>query len=120
MKRIAVIEDNPDNQLLLRSILERRYEVSTFDSGPYALEAFQASKPDLVLVDLSLPGMDGVQVLAQLREDPGFRFVPVIALTSEALKGAQDQSTGSGFDDYVAKPILDENDLLGAIHRLLH
>ena len=120
MKRIAVIEDNPDNQLLIRTLLAGLYEVTGYETGPSALEAFQAWKPDLVLLDISLPEMDGTQVLAHIREDPGFRFVPVIALTAHAMDGDREKFMAAGFDDYVTKPILDENDLLGAIERLLN
>lgn len=120
MKRIAVIEDNPDNQLLIKAILADLYEVTEFETGPQALEVFTGWKPDLVLLDISLPEMDGTEVLRHIREDPAFRFIPVVALTAHAMDGDREKFLAAGFDDYVTKPILDENDLLGAIRRLLH
>jgi CheY-like chemotaxis protein len=73
--------------------------------------------PDLVLLDISLPGLDGVEVLRILRQDAALRGLPVIALTAHAMAGDRDRFLDAGFDDYVTKPITDEELLLGAIKR---
>jgi CheY-like chemotaxis protein len=119
MKHIAVIEDNPDNRLLVRVILESLYRVTEFESGSEALAGLRQTVPDLVLLDVSLPGMDGTEVLRQIRADPRLRHLPVIALTAHAMTGDREKYLAAGFNDYVTKPILDENLLLDAIARLL-
>jgi CheY-like chemotaxis protein len=116
---VAVIEDNPDNRLLVRAMLEDRYDITEYENGPEALVAFRYRRPSLVLLDISLPGMDGTQVLAELRADDAMRTLPVIALTAHAMSGDQDKFLAAGFDAYVAKPIVDEQVLLAAIERLL-
>jgi len=115
MKRIAVIEDNPDNRLLLRAILEDRYQITDYESGFEALTALAAQPPDLVLLDISLPGMDGTEVLKKIRADPALSKLPVIALTAHAMSGDREKYLSLGFDNYVAKPIVDEAILLDAI-----
>jgi len=119
MNHIAVIEDNPDNRLLVRVILESLYRVTEFESGSEALAGLRQTVPDLVLLDVSLPGMDGTEVLRQIRADPRLRHLPVIALTAHAMTGDREKYLAAGFNDYVTKPILDENLLLDAIARLL-
>ncbi len=119
MKRIAVVEDNPDNRLLVRVILEPLYEVAEYENGFAALDGLPREKPDLVLLDVSLPEMDGTEVLRRLRADPCLRQLPVIALTAHAMAGDREKYLAAGFDDYVAKPIIDERLLLEAIRRKL-
>jgi CheY-like chemotaxis protein len=119
MKRIAVVEDNPDNRLLVRVILESLYEVTDYENGFAALEGLQQQKPDLVLLDVSLPEMDGTEVVKRIRGDGRLRDLPVIALTAHAMSGDREKFLAAGFDDYVTKPIVDETLLLDAIQRLL-
>lgn len=119
MKRIAVVEDNPDNRLLVRVILEPRYEVTEYEAGFLALEGLPKDKPDLVLLDVSLPEMDGTEVLRRLRANEQLRGLPVIALTAHAMAGDREKFLLAGFDDYVTKPIVDETLLLDAIAKLL-
>jgi CheY-like chemotaxis protein len=119
MKTIAVVEDSADNRLLLGAILADRYEVVEYEDGAEALEGLRRRPPDLVLLDISLPGMDGCEVLRQLRADSLLRGLPVVALTAHAMTGDRERYLALGFDHYVAKPIVDENDLLGAVERLL-
>ena len=119
MKKIAVVEDNPDNRLLVQVILEPLYEVTEYEDGYAALEGLPKARPDLVLLDVSLPGMDGPEVLHRLRADAGLRGLPVIALTAHAMAGDREKYLAAGFDDYVTKPILDETLLLDAIKKLL-
>jgi len=118
-KKIAVVEDNPDNRLLVQVILESLYDVVEYESGFAALAGLGQQRPDLVLLDVSLPEMDGTEVLRRIRADGALRDLPVIALTAHAMSGDREKYLAAGFDDYVTKPIVDEAVLLGAISRLL-
>lgn len=119
MKKIAVVEDNPDNRLLVRVMLEDQYKVTAYENGFDALEGLKHDIPDLVLLDISLPHMDGTEVLRRLRADSTLCRVPVIALTAHAMAGDREKYLGAGFNDYVPKPIVDETLLLAAIERAL-
>ncbi len=117
--KIAVVEDNPDNRLLVNAILEDSYEISEYETGVEAVEGLPGDPPDLVLLDISLPEMDGTEVLAWIRRQPQFKELPVIALTAHAMAGDREKYLAAGFNDYVTKPIVDEDVLLGAIRRCL-
>ncbi|HET9684559.1 MAG TPA: response regulator [Gemmatimonadaceae bacterium] len=117
MSTIAVVEDNPDNRLLLHALLDDAYDIVEFENGVDALAGLRAGRPDLVLLDISLPGMDGNEILAHIRGDSALRSLPVIALTAHAMIGDREKYLAAGFDDYVTKPIVDEAILIGAIER---
>lgn len=119
MKKLAVVEDNPDNRLLVRAILEDLYDITEYEAGPPALAGMPSNRPDVVLLDISLPEMDGVEVLRRLRAMPEMAGLPVIALTAHAMAGDRDKFLAAGFNDYVTKPIVDEDQLLKAIERCL-
>jgi CheY-like chemotaxis protein len=119
MTTLAVVEDNADNRLLLQAILDGQYDLVEYDNGVDALAGLSASLPDLVLLDISLPGMDGNEILARIRAEEGLRHLPVIALTAHAMSGDREKYLAAGFNDYVTKPIVDEEILLGAIERWL-
>ena len=119
MQRIALVEDNADNRLVARGILQDLYEVEEYVTGTDAREGLRHDAPALVLLDISLPAMDGVEVLRRLREDPALRELPVIALTAHAMAGDRERFLRLGFDAYVTKPIVDEQILLDEIARLL-
>lgn len=116
---IAVVEDNADNRLLLHAILRDRYQIVEYDNGPDALEGLARSLPDLVLLDISLPGMDGNEILSEIRRDGRMRHLPIIALTAHAMAGDRERFLDAGFNDYITKPIVDESLLLTAIDRWL-
>lgn len=116
---LALVEDNPDNRLLVQAILEDRYEIMEYATGVAAVEGIPAAPPDLILLDISLPEMDGTEVLRRLREHPELEQIPVIALTAHAMAGDREKYLEAGFDDYVTKPIVDEAVLVGAIERWL-
>lgn len=120
MKRIAIVEDSADNRLLLQALLEDRYRIDEYECGPDALSGLRTARADLVLLDISLPGMDGVQVLGEIRCDGALRGLPVVALTAHAMLGDRDRFLAAGFDAYVSKPIVDEDLLVGTIEGLLH
>jgi CheY-like chemotaxis protein len=117
MTTIAVVEDNADNRLLLQAILGDRCTLVEYDNGVDALAGLQASLPDLVLLDISLPGMDGNEILARIRADETLRGLSVIALTAHAMSGDREKYLAAGFNDYITKPIVDEMLLLNAIER---
>ena len=117
--KIAVVEDNLDNRLLVQAILDDRYEISEYETGMEVLEGLADNIPDLVLLDISLPGMDGTEVLEWIRSQEPLSQLPVIALTAHAMSGDREKYLEMGFDEYVTKPIVDEDVLVGAIERLL-
>ncbi|HEX8724888.1 MAG TPA: response regulator [Gemmatimonadaceae bacterium] len=119
MPRVAVVEDNPDNRLLLQAILGERFAVLEYASGEEALAGFAAERPHVVLLDISLPGMDGLEILARIRADAALAGLPVIALTAHAMAGDRERYLAAGFDDYLTKPIVDETRLIEAISRQL-
>jgi CheY-like chemotaxis protein len=116
---LAVVEDNADNRLLLQAILDDQYDLVEYDNGVDALAGLDASLPELVLLDISLPGMDGNEILARIRADARLRHLPVIALTAHAMSGDREKYLAAGFNDYVTKPIVDEAILIGAIEKWL-
>ena len=120
MKTVAVVEDNADNRLLLQAILDGLYEVVEYENGVDALAGLATKLPHLVLLDISLPGMDGNEILARIRSDDSLRHLPVIALTAHAMAGDREKYLAAGFDEYVTKPIVDETLLLDAIKKLLN
>jgi CheY-like chemotaxis protein len=117
--RIAIIEDNPDNRMLLEALLADDYEIDEYEDGIVGLAGLAASPPALVLLDISLPELEGTEVLARIRADPQLASLPVIALTAHAMPDDRAIFLAQGFDDYVSKPIIDESLLLTAIERLL-
>jgi CheY-like chemotaxis protein len=118
MTAIAIVEDNADNRLLLRALLESSYTLTEYETGSAALTGLPDAMPDLVLLDLSLPGMDGLEVLTRMRSHLSLRHLPVIAFTAHAMAGDREKYLAAGFDEYVTKPIVDETLLFDAITRL--
>ena len=114
---IAVVEDNADNRLLLHALLDGLYRIEEYENRTDALAGLRARRPDVVLLDISLPGMDGNEILTHIRADEVLRSLPVIALTAHAMAGDREKYLASGFDDYVTKPIVDETILIEAIER---
>ncbi len=104
--RILVVEDNPLNLKLVRDVLGAAgYDVVSATSGEEGLRAAEEQPPDLVLMDLQLPGIDGVEALRRLRLDPAVADVPVVAVTAFAMKEDREHAYAQGFDGYLAKPI---------------
>jgi two-component system, cell cycle response regulator DivK len=117
MRKIAVVDDNADNRLIIRTILEDQYDIVEYSSGIEAIEGFRKGKPDVVILDISLPEMDGTEILRRIRDDAELHDLPVIALTAHAMVGDREKYLSAGFNDYVAKPILDMNVLFSTIKR---
>jgi CheY-like chemotaxis protein len=117
MHKVAVVDDNSDNRLIIRTILEDQYDIIEYSGGLEALEGFRTNPPDVVILDISLPEMDGTEILRRVRSDPQLEHIPVIALTAHAMVGDREKYLNAGFNDYVAKPILDMNVLFSTIER---
>ena len=117
--KVAVVEDNPDNRMLVQALLEDRYEISEYETGMEAIAGLPGNVPDLILLDISLPEMDGTEVLNWIRGQDGLKHLPVVALTAHAMAGDRDKYLAAGFNDYVTKPIVDEALLIEAIERCL-
>jgi two-component system cell cycle response regulator DivK len=106
MKIILIAEDNPTNRELLRELLEiRGYGVAEACDGKEALAIVEQAPPDLVLLDIDMPLMDGFAVVRKLRENPRFTSLPVVAVTAYAMQGDREKIMNSGFDGYLSKPI---------------
>lgn len=118
-KTIGVVEDNPDNRLLLQAILSDVYDIVEYETGQEALDGLSKRLPDLLLLDISLPGLDGVAVLERIRASDAMKGLPVIALTAHAMAGDRAKYLSAGFNDYVSKPIVDEAVLLETIQKWL-
>ena len=117
--KLAVVEDNADNRLLLQAILGDQFHLDEYENGSDALASFARARPDLVLLDISLPDMDGTEILRRIRADATLSSLPVIALTAHAMTGDREKYLAAGFDDYITKPIIDETQLFNSIDRLL-
>lgn len=124
MKRILLVEDNEDNRDLVCAMLGDQYLVEECKDAGEALQclykAHDDAQPDLLLLDISLPNMDGVELLHRIREDSRLAHIPAVALTAHAMKDDGDRFRAAGFEGYVSKPIVDEELLFEAIAGLLH
>ena len=119
MKRILVAEDRPASLELIRTVLESAgYEVIDAMDGQDALHKAGTNSVDLVLLDLQMPKIDGFGVVRQLRNDPKFKTIPIVALTASAMQGDRERALCAGFSSYIAKPI-DLAALRSEIERLL-
>jgi len=116
---ILVVEDNPDNRKLVTWILEDEgYSVTCAPTAEEGLAALEQRVFDIVLMDISLPGMDGKEATRQIRQNPKWQALPVIALTAHAIKGEHESIMASGVTDLITKP-LDEEQLLNRLAELL-
>ena len=105
-RRILIADDRPSSRELVRSILENLgYEVEEAEDGMRALNAVLRRPPDLVLLDLQMPGLNGHEVLERLRAEERFASLPVVALTASAMAGDRDKALAAGFTSYLAKPV---------------
>ena len=103
---IMVVEDNDDNlQLVLKVLGRRGYEMVGVVNGNEALERLNTINPDLILMDINLPDMDGYEVTRQIRRQEKFAALPIVALTAHAMVGDKKKSLAAGCDAYISKPI---------------
>ncbi|MFL4978992.1 MAG: response regulator, partial [Xanthobacteraceae bacterium] len=120
-RTVLLVDDDARNIFALSSVLERRgMRVKTATTGSEAIELI-GSTPDLalVLMDIMMPEMDGYQTIGEIRKDPAFRRLPIIALTAKAMKGDREKCLEAGASDYLAKPVNTEQ-LLSALRMWLH
>jgi two-component system cell cycle response regulator DivK len=104
-KRILVVEDQEDNRQILRDLLANTdYEIVEATNGVEALAAVAKQRPDLILMDIQLPILDGYEATRRIKADPALRSIPIIAVTSYALSGDEDKAREAGCDAYVPKP----------------
>jgi CheY-like chemotaxis protein len=105
-KTVLYIEDNFHNRRIVRKILQSRgYTVIEAEDGRSGLNMIQQLRPPLILLDIGLPGMDGLEVLRQIKRDVRLREIPVIAITASAMRGDRERFLDAGCSDYISKPI---------------
>lgn len=105
MKTILIVEDVDLNVELLTQLLEDDYTLITAENGALGVTQATATHPDLILMDISLPVMDGYTATRQIKADPSLRHIPIIALTAHAMAGDEEKARAAGCDDYLTKPI---------------
>jgi two-component system, cell cycle response regulator DivK len=118
-KRVLVVEDHEDNREILRVLLANSgFAMIEAWDGETALKTAASERPDLILMDIQLPGFDGYEATRRIKADPALRTIPIIAITSYALGGDEDKARDAGCDGYVAKPY-SPMDLLSKIRKYL-
>lgn len=118
MKKILIVEDVELNVDLLVQLLEEDYTIVTAGDGAAGIEQAAFGRPDLILMDMSLPVLDGWEATRQIKADPALRHIPIIALTAHAMQGDKERALRCGCSDYLSKPI-DEDLLFAKIARFL-
>jgi len=105
-ERILVVEDNEKNMKLFRDVLQAKgYDSVEATTGEEAVELAGEHTPDLILMDVQLPGIDGIEALARIRSNPTTAPIPVVALTAQAMQGDRERFLEAGFDGYISKPV---------------
>jgi CheY-like chemotaxis protein len=118
MKKVLVVEDVDFNRDLVVQLLEDKYHVIEAVNGQEGVELAERERPDLILMDLSLPVMDGWEATRRIKANPDLRSIPVIALTAHAMVGDEKKALAAGCNDYLVKP-LDEDALMAKIAKYL-
>lgn len=119
MMKLLLVEDNEDNRDMLSRRLERKdFDVTLAVDGLDGINKAKENIPDLILMDMSLPVMDGWQATRALKDDPSTKNIPIIALTAHAMSSDRDKAMDAGCDDYDTKPV-DLKRLLGKIEKLI-
>jgi CheY-like chemotaxis protein len=108
MLTVLLVEDHPMNRKLFRDILEMQFQVLEAESAEIALELLQNHSPDLLLVDMQLPGMDGLSLIRLLKADPARAAVPVVGISAHAMRRDIELAREAGCVDYITKPITDD------------
>ena len=119
MVTVSIIDDDEDSNMILSFYLEDKWQVTTFLDWKEALEAYEKGPPDLIFLDISLPGIDGTEVLKKIRDKQQLKHVKVIALTGYSLPGDREKFLSLGFDEYVSKPIPDMKTLTKLVEKCL-
>jgi CheY-like chemotaxis protein len=106
MKRILIVDDKATSRELLRTVLEKQgYAIIEASNGEEALDKTRLEGPDLILLDLQMPVRNGYEVLAELRKEPAYAKLPIIALTASAMQGDRERALAAGFTSYLTKPV---------------
>ena len=106
LKKVLVVEDDQDNREMVLKVLKHNgYQAIEAVDGQEAIEKAKAENPDLILLDLYIPKMDGYEVTRMLKGDQDLKHIPIIALTAHAMKGNREEALAAGCDGYIAKPI---------------
>jgi len=114
---ILYVEDNPDNRMLVRRILlSEDYSLLEATNAAEALETLKTAKPDLILMDINMPDMDGYTLTAKIKAMPGFEKMPILAITANVMRGDKEKVLDAGCDGYIQKPI-DFDELLREVER---
>ena len=108
MKRILIVEDIDFNRDLLVQLLEDTYEVLTAPDGATGIATTEREHPDLIIMDLSLPGIDGWEATRRIKANATLQHIPIIALSSHAMRGDEEKARQAGCDDYLSKPLDEE------------
>jgi len=104
--RILYIEDNPQNMQLVRKILKHQgFEVIEAVNGLTGVELANKEKPDLILMDINLPDIDGLEATSRIKANPDLRTIPIVALTANAMYGDEERALAAGCDGYMSKPV---------------
>ena len=120
MPTILIAEDNDLNRELLRELLQAHgYDVREAVNGRQAIDLMRKARPDVALLDLDMPVLDGFATLKQIRQDPSLFSLPVMAVTASAMRGNREKALEAGFDSYLSKPI-DSNILYQELDRILN
>lgn len=116
---ILYVEDNPDNRMLVRRILmSEGYDLLEATNATEALELLKTAKPDLILMDINMPDMDGYTLTAKIKTKSGFERIPILALTANVMRGDKEKTLEAGCDGYIQKPI-DFDELIREVERFL-
>ena len=102
---VLIVEDNPDNMLTTKALLQDTCLVIEAGDGARGVEQAATNKPDLILMDISLPVLDGIEAFKKIREKESLRHIPVVALTASAMKGHREKILAYGFNGYISKPV---------------
>jgi len=115
---VLVVEDNPDNMITIKAVLQTRYNLLEATDGEECLNVIHAQKPDLVILDMELPKVDGLTVVREIKNKSELQHIPIIALTAQAMKGDRERFVTAGCDDYISKPF-DPEELQRKIDKIL-
>ncbi|HTY11393.1 MAG TPA: response regulator [Bacteroidota bacterium] len=119
MAKLLVVEDNEINRdMMVRRLQRRGYTLVTAVDGQQGIDMARSEKPDLILMDMSLPVLDGWEATRQIKKDESLKHIPVVGLTAHAMVGDRDQALQAGCDDYATKPVEFEK-LIELINRLI-
>jgi two-component system cell cycle response regulator DivK len=118
-KRILVVEDHEENRRIMRDLLtSASFEMIEAATGEDGVRVAESERPDLILMDIQLPGLDGYEATRRIKANPALRAIPIIVVTSYALSGDEEKARAAGCDDYVAKPF-SPRALLAKVRELL-